>query len=74
MVQREVETPWGPGINFDKPMVRQFYYENAAMWLTEYDFDGLRFDAIHEIKTDGTRPVPRRTGARPPGRSNPMPS
>lgn len=46
-----VETPWGPGINFDEPMVRQFYYENAAMWLTEYDFDGLRFDSVHEIKT-----------------------
>lgn len=47
----EVETPWGPGVNFEQPMVRQFYYENAIMWLTEYDFDGLRFDAIHEIKT-----------------------
>ena len=36
---------------FDEPMVRQFYYENARMWLSEYDFDGLRFDAIHEIKS-----------------------
>jgi malto-oligosyltrehalose trehalohydrolase len=33
-------------------MVRQFYYENAAMWLSEYDFDGLRFDSVHEIKTE----------------------
>jgi len=48
----DIETPWGPGINFDEPMVRQFYYENAVMWLTEYDFDGLRFDSVHEIKTD----------------------
>jgi malto-oligosyltrehalose trehalohydrolase len=48
----EVETPWGPGINVDNPLVRRFYYENACMWLTEYDMDGLRFDAIHEIKTD----------------------
>jgi maltooligosyltrehalose trehalohydrolase len=47
----EVETPWGPGINFNQPMVRQFYYENAAMWLAEYDFDGLRFDSIHEMKS-----------------------
>ena len=47
----EVETPWGPGINFDQPMVRQFYYENACMWLEEYDFDGLRFDSVHEIGT-----------------------
>lgn len=49
----EVETPWGPGINFDNPFVRQFYYENAAMWLSEYDFDGLRFDSVHEMKTNG---------------------
>lgn len=47
----EVKTPWGPGINFDNPMVRQFFYENATMWLSEFDLDGLRFDAVHEIKT-----------------------
>ena len=49
----EVETPWGPGINFENPLVRQFYYENAEMWLSEYDFDGLRFDSVHEMKTAG---------------------
>lgn len=48
----DVETPWGPGIDFTQPMVRQFYYENACMWLEEFDFDGLRFDAVHEMKTD----------------------
>ena len=48
----DVETPWGPGIDFNNPVVRQFYYENACMWLTEYDLDGLRFDAVHEMKTD----------------------
>jgi len=48
----EVETPWGQGIDFTRPMVRQFYYENAAMWLGEYGFDGLRLDAIHEMKTE----------------------
>lgn len=48
----DVETPWGPGIDFNQPMVRQFYYENAVMWLSEYDFDGLRLDAAHEIKTE----------------------
>ena len=45
------DTPWGPAINFDEPMVRQFYCENAAMWLSDYDFDGLRFDSVHEVKT-----------------------
>ena len=48
----EVETPWGPGINFNEEMVRRFYYENVAMWLTEFDLDGLRLDSIHEIKSD----------------------
>lgn len=48
----DVETPWGPAINFDDAMARRFFYENARMWLGDYGFDGLRFDAIHEIKTD----------------------
>ena len=48
----EVKTPWGPAINFENPLVRQFYYENACMWLSAYDLDGLRFDAVHEFKTD----------------------
>lgn len=47
-----IETPWGKGIDFTEDMVRQFYYENARMWLEEFDFDGLRFDAIHEMKTE----------------------
>src|SRR5215217_1425037 len=48
----EVKTPWGPGIDFEQPMVRQFYYENACMWLNEFDLDGLRFDSVHEMKTE----------------------
>lgn len=46
-----IDTPWGAGINFNEPMVRQFYYENAMMWLSDYEFDGLRFDSVHEMKT-----------------------
>lgn len=49
---QKIETPWGPGIDFNQEPVRQFYYENAIMWLVEYGFDGLRFDAVHEIKSD----------------------
>lgn len=48
----DVETPWGPGIDYTQDMVRQFYYENAHMWLSEFDFDGLRFDSVHEMKTE----------------------
>ena len=48
----EIKTPWGPAVNFRQEAVRQFYYENACWWLTEYDVDGLRFDAVHEIATE----------------------
>ncbi len=48
----EIKTPWGPAVNFREPMVRQFYYENVSWWISEYDFDGVRFDAIHEIATE----------------------
>ena len=30
---QEVDTPWGPSIDFNQEMVRKFYYENAVMWL-----------------------------------------
>jgi malto-oligosyltrehalose trehalohydrolase len=48
----QIQTPWGPAVDVRQPMVRQFYYENACYWLREYDFDGLRFDAVHEIATE----------------------
>jgi len=44
-----VHTPWGAAIDFKKPEVGEFFIENAVMWLTEYRFDGLRFDAVHAI-------------------------
>lgn len=48
-------TPWGAAINFDgknsRP-VRDLYINNALYWLTEYHFDGLRFDAVHAIADD----------------------
>ncbi|MFT3859039.1 MAG: alpha-amylase family glycosyl hydrolase [Aquabacterium sp.] len=48
-------TPWGAGINFDGAdavPVREFFIHNALYWLTEYQFDGLRFDAVHAIQDD----------------------
>lgn len=42
-------TPWGSGINFSNKYVREFYVRNALYWLEEFHFDGLRFDAVHEI-------------------------
>jgi maltooligosyltrehalose trehalohydrolase len=46
------KTPWGDGINFDGPdsrVVRDFFIHNALYWLTEFNFDGLRLDAVHAI-------------------------
>ncbi len=45
--------PWGGGLNFDgehSAPVRQFFIQNACMWLDEYRFDGLRLDAVHAIE------------------------
>lgn len=51
-------TPWGPAINFDdegSAMIRDFVFANARYWLNEYRFDGLRFDAVHEIQDSGPK-------------------
>jgi len=53
-------TPWGAAINFDgaaSSTVRSFYVHNALYWLTEYRFDGLRFDAVHAIHDDSPRHI-----------------
>jgi maltooligosyltrehalose trehalohydrolase len=46
----DVSTPWGPAIDFRRPEVRDYFTCNVLMWLTEYRFDGLRFDAVHAIQ------------------------
>jgi maltooligosyltrehalose trehalohydrolase len=45
----DVNTPWGPAIDFRQPQVRRFFIENALYWIMEYRFDGLRLDAVHAI-------------------------
>ena len=45
----DVHTPWGAAIDFKRDDVRSFFINNALMWLREYRFDGLRFDAVHAI-------------------------
>ncbi len=49
MFRDDIHTPWGGAIDFRRPEVRHFFTENALYWLTEYRFDGLRLDAVHEI-------------------------
>lgn len=52
------QTPWGPAVNFDDEgshMIRDLVFANARYWVNEYRFDGLRFDAVHEINDSGPR-------------------
>jgi len=37
-------------IDFRRQEVRAFFTENVLMWLMDYRFDGLRFDAVHAIE------------------------
>jgi maltooligosyltrehalose trehalohydrolase len=49
---RKFASAWGEGINFDgadSDGVRQFFCDNALMWLRDFHFDGLRLDAVHGI-------------------------
>jgi maltooligosyltrehalose trehalohydrolase len=49
---KKYHTGWGDAINFDDAWcdgVRNFYWQNAIMWLEEFHIDGLRLDAVHAI-------------------------
>lgn len=49
------ENPWGEGINLDdrhSAPIRSFLIENAIYWIDQFQLDGLRLDAVHEIKDD----------------------
>jgi len=45
------ETPWGDTRpDYGRPEVRQYFRDNALMWLEEYHCDGLRFDATAYVR------------------------
>jgi len=51
-------TEWGDAINFDGEQaqpVRDFVTANAAYWIEEFHFDGLRIDATQAIYDDSPR-------------------
>ncbi|MBZ9763946.1 malto-oligosyltrehalose trehalohydrolase [Mesorhizobium sp. CA8] len=48
-------TPWGAGIAYQRPAVRRFFIDNALYWVEEFNFDGLRLDAVDQIQ-DPSRP------------------
>ncbi len=45
----DIATPWGQAPRLNDPAMRSYVIENALYWLGEFRFDGLRFDACHEI-------------------------
>ena len=50
------EVEWGHTFNFDganSGPVRRFIVENAAYWIREFHFDGLRLDATQALFDDG---------------------
>nr|WP_318383915.1 malto-oligosyltrehalose trehalohydrolase [uncultured Enterobacter sp.] len=47
---KDRHTPWGAGIAYDVDAARRYIIEVPLYWLTEYRLDGLRFDAIDQIK------------------------
>ena len=49
-LSKKHHTPWGPAYNFDgrnQSLSREWVLDNVIYWLSEFHFDGLRFDAIH---------------------------
>lgn len=54
-LSKDHSTPWGSAPNFDgegSELVRAFVIANAAYWIDEYHFDGLRVDAVHCMADD----------------------
>lgn len=43
-------TPWGAAMNFAQTAVRRYFVENADYWLSEFRLDGLRLDAVDQMK------------------------
>ncbi|HSC84233.1 MAG TPA: malto-oligosyltrehalose trehalohydrolase, partial [Pseudomonas sp.] len=66
----DLQLPWGPAIDFRRGEVRDFFCENALMWLLDYRVDGLRFDAVHAIHDRDflVELASRARAALPPGR------
>jgi maltooligosyltrehalose trehalohydrolase len=50
----DLEGEWGDPINFSSPSVREFFTANAAYWIGEYHFDGLRLDATQALVDNST--------------------
>jgi maltooligosyltrehalose trehalohydrolase len=43
---------WGDALDYGRPGVRELFTTNAAYWIDEFHFDGLRLDATQAIVDD----------------------
>ena len=53
-------TDWGESLNFDDTGaegVRAFFISNARYWISEFHFDGYRFDATQAIRDDSPQHI-----------------
>lgn len=75
-ISKRYVNEWGDAINFDgeaSAPVREFFACNAAYWIDEFHFDGLRLDATQCLfdagETHIVTEIARRARAAAPGRS-----
>lgn len=54
------DTWWGKGPAWWKQEVQDFFFDNAKMYITEYNVDGIRFDATTQIDGNKLKEVLRR--------------
>jgi maltooligosyltrehalose trehalohydrolase len=50
-------TPWGDALDYAETGVREWAIQNAELWVRDYRIDGLRLDAVHAVKDEGTPQV-----------------
>jgi len=59
------ENDWGRAINFEgPPPAREYFVANAAYWIDEFHFDGLRLDATQDIHDASAEHVLRAVASR----------
>ncbi|GAC1651717.1 MAG: hypothetical protein NVS9B15_12070 [Acidobacteriaceae bacterium] len=62
LTNKKHKTDWGAAINYDGDNcgpVREYFIQNAAYWIREFHFDGLRLDATQAIFDDSSPHVIR---------------
>lgn len=66
-LSKKHHTPWGPAYNFDgrnRSLSREWVLDNVIYWLSEFHFDGLRFDAIHFMFDENEPSIVKEIGQR----------